>query len=59
MIMMVGGNSYTLGVQANRPFRQGSKRPSYPALPIAPLQVIHPIKLSTGAPDNTINWRSR
>eukprot|EP00729_Bicosta_minor_P006900 gene6901-7060_t len=39
-IMGDGGSLYTLGVQGNRPFREGSIRKSYPAVPLPPLKIL-------------------
>jgi len=35
-----GGSIYTLGVQGNRPFRAGSVRKAYPAVPEPPLKIL-------------------
>ncbi len=60
-IMGDGGSIYTLGPQGNRPFRQGTVRPSYPALPIPPLkilpmsQIVHNYVHSNGWPERPRN----
>ena len=57
-VMGDGGAIYTLGVQGNRPFRQGNLRPSYPALPLAPLQIL-PMSLITKNWIHDNGWPSR
>ena len=56
-IMGDGGAVYTLGVQGNRPFHQGSNR-EYPALPLPPLK-IQPMSVIHSNWIHNNGWSSR